>query len=101
MIAVLATSGFWYSFLRSAPTFGWGEEEEDIETEEEEIPQSRFWKRSADKTWEKWLEYVLANSVYEDLLDSPRRVGGMEERQLQELAIRLTDAAVRALSDTP
>ena len=98
IIAVLATAGFWYNLLRSVPPFGWEEEEEDFETEEEaEIPPSRFWKKSADRTWEKWLEYVLANSIYEDLLDSPRGMGGMQEKQLQELAVRLAKAAVMAV----
>lgn len=98
IIAVLATASFWYNLLRSVPPFGWEEEEEDFEREEEaEIPPSRFWKKSADRTWKKWLEYVLANSIYEDLLDSPRGMGGMQEKQLQELAVRLAKAAVMAV----
>lgn len=97
MIAVLVTWTIWRNFLGSAPDFGVSEEEEETEPDLDEIPLSRFCKTDADRTWENLFRYEIANTVYEGFLDSPGRIGQMNERQLQELSIRLTDAAIAAL----
>ena len=95
MIAVLVTWTIWRNFLGSAPDFGSAEEEP--EPDFDEIPLSRFSRTDADRTWENLFRYEIANTVYEDFLDSPGRIGQMNDRQLQELSIRLTDAAIAAL----
>jgi hypothetical protein len=95
MIAAMVTWNFWRNVLSPIETFGPGEEE--LESDLDEIPPSRFYKTDADKTWQNWFRYVLANTVYEDFLDSPGRIGQMGDRQLQELSIRLTDAAIGTL----
>lgn len=95
MIAALVTWTIWRNTLGSAPDFGSAEEEP--EPDFDEIPLSRFCKTDADRTWENWFRYTIANTVYEGFLDSPGRIGQMNERQLQELSIRLTDAALAAL----
>jgi hypothetical protein len=95
MMAAFVTWTIWRNFLGSVPDFGYAEEEP--EPDFDEIPLSRFCRTDADRTWENWFRYTIANTVYEDFLDSPGRIGQMNDRQLQELSIRLTEAAVAAL----
>ncbi len=94
MIAILASGVVWYTIFRSVPTL---EFEEENGFEEDEISERRFWRTSGERTWENWFRYVLANAIYEDLVESPRWMGGMGERQQQELSIRLADAALGVL----
>jgi len=95
MIAAFVTWTIWHNVLASVPYFG--SLEEEPERDFDEIPISRFCRTDADKTWENWFRYTIANTAYEGFLDSPGRIGQMNERQLQELSIRLTDAAITAL----
>jgi hypothetical protein len=100
MIAAVATLTLWRNILSPIPDFGFGEEEEEEEEAEpdtDEIPLSRFCKTDADRTWENWFRYLIANTIYEDFLDSPGVIAQMNDRQVQELSIRLTDAAIAAL----
>ncbi len=100
MIALVITRTIWSSLLSSIEPFGPDEGDEYEEEPEldllDEIPPSRFYRTDADRTWENWFRYILANTTYEDLLD----LGGfaqMNDRQLQELSIRLADAAIAGL----
>jgi hypothetical protein len=101
MLAIIIARTIWSNIYRSVEPFGpdyYGEEdEEEPEWEEpDEIPSSRFYRTDADRTWENWFRYILANATYEDFLD----LGGfaqMNDRQLQELSIRLTEAAIAGL----
>lgn len=95
MFAAMASGMFWYKILRSLPPLNSEEEEDDSEVDE--IPETRFWRTSEDRTWANWIRYMLANSIYEELLESPRWTEDMVETQLQELAIRLSDVALGAL----
>jgi len=95
MIAAFVTLNIWRNVLGSAP--GFGPAEEEPEPDFDEIPLSRFCRTDADRTWENLFQYEIANTVYEGFLDSPGRIGQMNDRQLQELSIRLTDAAIAAL----
>jgi len=98
MIAALVIWTIWRNILRSADTFNFYEDEEETEEPDlNEIPMSRFCRTDADRTWENWFRYLIANTVYEDFLDSPGLIPQMNERQLQELSIRLADAAIAAL----
>ena len=92
MIASLLI-GIIYTILR----FGASGEEDENDFEADEIPGSRFWSTTAERTWENWFRYIIANSVYEDLLDSPHWVEVMSEEHLQDLCIGLADAALEIL----
>jgi hypothetical protein len=92
MMSAVITWAIWHNILRDMPVF-----EEEVDSEIEEIPASRFWETGADKTWENWFRYEFANSIYEDFLTSPRLGAVMGERQLQELAICMADAALEGL----
>ncbi|MBL7182941.1 MAG: hypothetical protein ISS50_00660 [Anaerolineae bacterium] len=97
MIATIVICTVWYNILRSVEPFGFDEEYEEPELEDsDEIPPSRFYKTDADRTWENWFRYILANVTYEDFLDLGW-TARMNDRQLQELSIRLTDVAIAAL----
>ena len=95
MIAGIATGTIWRRIMDS-PSIS-RPEEEAIYSEPDGIPQSRFWESGADRTWGKLFRYVLANSIYKDLLYSPRWEGEVEGEQLQETSILLADAAVEVL----
>ncbi len=100
MIAALVTWTVWRNILDSIKPFGSDDKEEpELEDLEDfdEIPPSRFYRTDADRTWENWFRYMIANTTYEDFLDLPGRIAQMNDRQLQELSIRLTDAAMAAL----
>ena len=93
MLAVIVTWRFWRSvYSASSPEF-----DEEVNSEPDEIPSSRFWETSEDKTWENWYRYVLANSIYEEFLTSSQWMEVMDDRQLEEMSIRLADASVGGL----
>ena len=82
-----------HTLLRSGAS---GEEDEN-DFEADEISGSRFWGTPAERTWENWFRYIIANSVYEDLLESPHWVEIMSEENLQDLCIGLADAVLEIL----
>ncbi len=58
------------------------------------IPYTRFYPTEADKTWEGWFRFELANRLYDALAVAPRLTGRLDKSQRQELAIRLTDIGI-------
>ena len=58
------------------------------------IPESRFFKTEEEKTQEAWFRYQFANDICLDLQDEMTRMPG---KQVEELAIRLTDVVVSVL----
>jgi hypothetical protein len=93
---------FWYNFLGAIPGFGstpTGDDEGEFDDEDDynRIPSSRFFKNDVERTWETWLRYHLANSVYMEFQDSPQPVAPMGDKQQQELAIRLADLSIALL----
>lgn len=91
MIAGLTTWMLWRNLLRTIPA---PLEDEDFI---EDMPTTRFWPTEAERTWENWLRYVFANSIYEDLLTSPRWSESMGDSQLQLMAVHLADVTVENL----
>ncbi len=73
------------------------EEEEYFEDKYDIIPLSRFYKTSKDKTWESWVRYMLSNGIYTEFQESSKPVALMGEKQLQELAIRLSDIGISSM----
>jgi len=95
MLAAVVTGLAWYSIFRSLAASDFLTDEDG--SEPDGIPESRFWQSPADKTWMNWFRYVLANSVYQDLLDSGSGLTVEKEEQLEEWSIRLADAALSQL----
>lgn len=102
MGAGVIVGAFWYNVVRSLSDFAPGpssygppEGEEDFEYDE--IPAFQFYKTKSGKTWEAWFRYQIANDIYMEFQDAPNRVAPMGQKQLQALAIRLSDLAVSML----
>ncbi|NOX63353.1 MAG: hypothetical protein GXP42_15620 [Chloroflexi bacterium] len=76
-------------------------EEQRYEEEETEmlIPAERFFRGAP--TWEQWLEHHFANEIYEAFIQNPTQLKPMNERQQQELAIRLAEVAIQVLKKKP
>jgi hypothetical protein len=97
LITAVIVGFVWLNILGSAPI---DPDELDLYDDDEfeedynEIPEGRFYKNFEDQTWESWFRYQIANSIYVEFQDSPRPIGQMGDKQLQELAVRLTDIAV-------
>jgi hypothetical protein len=88
------------NLVRSLSDSAWDLTDDDYDEGEDDrggIPASRFFKTSADGTWEAWFRYEIANDIYGEFLVSPTQIAPMDDRQLQELAIRLADTAVAIL----
>ena len=63
IIAVITSGVLWYRIVQSifAPTPELVPEGVGFQ----EIPSDRFWQATEERTWQNWLRYVLANSIYE------------------------------------
>lgn len=77
-------------------------QESSAEVAEEEpelraIPLTRIAPTPEERTWENWVRYRLAQSIYEAFQVEPRTIGHMRDAEQQELAIRLADAGVALL----
>jgi hypothetical protein len=103
LIASVIVGTFWYNFLQSVPIglrqgeYDYDEDEDEYDGEYNQIPASRFYKTEADKTWEAWFRFLIANSIYIEFQDAEQPVAPMGEKQLQELAIRLADITITLL----
>jgi hypothetical protein len=101
LLTAVIVGTFWYNFLGAMPGFGSTSADNDEEFDEEDdynrISSSRFFKNDAERTWETWLRYHLANGVYMEFQDSPQPVAPMGDKQQQELAIRLADLSIALL----
>jgi len=101
MIAGLAVGLIWFRLLRALPPFEPDRENnmlgDDEYDEEPEIPESRFWRKSEERTWESWFRYILANAIYEDVWVAGGWIGNLDERQQMDLSIRLATASLEAL----
>jgi len=101
LIASVVVGSSWYYLLGSMLGLR-GEmlDEDYYETYDDDfdqIPPDRFYQSGNDKTWEAWLRYHLANSIYLEFQESPQPVAPMGKKQIQELAIRLADMSVDIL----
>ena len=92
-------------FLISSSDEEEGEDEYSLDTETskeqgftyKEIPVSRFDETGGERTWQTWLRYQLANDIYMEFQETPEHVPNMNDRQLQELTIRLADITIAIL----
>lgn len=71
--------------------------EEDEEREYKQLATTRFYESPAERTWQAFLSYEIANDIYMDLQDAPSVTSPMNDSQVQELAIRLAQIGVAIL----
>ena len=65
-------------------------------SDDDAIPDDRFWQSADEKTNEAWFRYAIANELYEDISDMELDLT-LGKAQQKELAIRLTDIVVAVL----
>ncbi|MCL4868002.1 MAG: hypothetical protein KJ063_03455 [Anaerolineae bacterium] len=65
------------------------------------IPSQRFAPTHNERTGENWLRYDLANELALAIDDTPAAKGLMNEKQIHELAIRLSNMIVTMVKDKP
>lgn len=104
MIAILAVGLVWFRIIRAISPLEFdrensmmGDDDEDEDDEELEISESRFWRKREERTWENWFRYILANAIYEDMWEAGGWIGNLDERQQENLAIRLATTTLEAL----
>jgi hypothetical protein len=92
IIAVISGGALWYMITRSVftPTSELTPEGVGFQ----EIPPDRFWQTPEERTWQNWLQYVLANSIYEIVEEVWAEPADMDELEAQELSIELAEAAL-------
>jgi len=105
MFALVIVGVIWRSLtgnLPDLPTYGYDYDEIEDEDEDyyEPIPASRFFKADAERTWRAVLAYEIANDIYMECREGSARVASMDDKRLQELAIRLADIAIAVLEST-
>lgn len=72
----------------------WEEEDED------NIPPERFFPTPAQRTWEAWFRFQVANTIYSELRQN-HPTTAMDKPQKQELSIRLSEICITALKSKP
>ena len=77
------------------------DDDEDWETEGYPIPVQRFARTEEDRTNENWFRYELANGITLNIKSSSQARGLMNDTQIQELAIRVTDILVELIKEKP
>jgi hypothetical protein len=98
MLALVITGAVWRSLIGSLPdlptdSYDYTEGEDDYGP----IPVSRFVEADAERTWRKMLAYEIANDIYVECQEGSTRAASMDDKQLQELSVRLADIAVAVL----
>ncbi|GIK56126.1 MAG: hypothetical protein HND44_01850 [Chloroflexi bacterium] len=68
-----------------------------VEDEPSPIPTQRFYKSEAQKTNEAWFRYEMANAIYWDFDADDDINTSMNETEMKQLAIRLSEVLVGAL----
>lgn len=96
LLAMLASMGAVYAisvFMKTGPPL----DEDDLEDDElDPVPEERFFKTPAEKTWARWIAFMAANTIYYELEDAPI-ADTIEKPQQQELAARLAEISVDVL----
>ncbi|NUM43881.1 MAG: hypothetical protein HUU38_04175 [Anaerolineales bacterium] len=66
-----------------------------------DIPEERIFKTEQDRTLENQYRYEMANRVYGEFQQNPSEFSAMNDKQQQELALRLADIALTILKQKP
>lgn len=65
------------------------------------IPEERVFKSESDHTLENQYRFEIANQIYEEFQDAPSQFSSMNDKQQQELALRLAEIALAILKNKP
>jgi len=98
MVALFAVGSAFVAFFRAAPL---GETLSSnrlgIESDYKYIPEDRVYKSDADHTWENHYRHEMANQIYAEFQEAPAQLSSMGDKQMQELALRLSEIALEIL----
>lgn len=72
-------------------------DEEEDEEPPYPISEQRFMRAPNGGTWEAWARYIIANNICLALTAEPKVAGYLNDRQRQEVSIRLADVVVPVL----
>jgi len=61
------------------------------------IPPEQFYQTRADRTWEAWLQFVLANDIYTEIQAAHEDGAKHDPAREQELATQLADAGLKII----
>lgn len=70
-------------------------------TDFKQIPETRVFKSEMDRTLENQYRYEIANRIYEEFQDNPSQISAMNDKQQQELALRLAEIGLAILKQKP
>ncbi len=70
--------------------------EDDLFEDENDdlISPERFFPTPAERTWEAWFRFQVANTIYANLRKNP---GSLDKPQKQELSVRLSEICIAAI----
>lgn len=66
-----------------------------------QFPEERIFKTEQDRTLENQYRFEMANRVYGEIQQNPSEFTAMNDKQQQELALRLADIALDILKQKP
>lgn len=66
-----------------------------------QFPEERIFKTEEDRTLENQYRFEMANRVYGEFQESPSQFTAMNDKQQQELALRLAEIALAILKQKP
>lgn len=72
------------------------DEDELWDEDTDNIPAERFFPTPAERTWEAWFRFQVANTIYSELREN-HPTAAMDKPQKQELSIRLSEICIAAL----
>lgn len=72
------------------------DEDELWDEDTDNIPAERFFPTPAERTWEAWFRFQVANTIYSELREN-HPTTAMDKPQKQELSIRLSEICIAAL----
>lgn len=87
---VVGALGIWMLLAAPPPT-------DTDELIEPAILTDRFYPADGPVTSEAWFRFEMANDIYWELTDTPSIDNSLDETEMKELAIRLTDIVVEML----
>lgn len=93
MLATFAAGYMIFRFQTDVTSSAWLEEDDDFY----QIAPDRFVSSSAERTWENWLRYELANAVNAQFREAGMGGETLSEQDLREIAVRIADVAVAAV----
>ncbi len=96
MLATFATAYAMLHYQADTSSDLWFDDDDDDE-DFYQIKPDRFVKSSAERTWENWMRYEIANAINIHFAETDLQSETVSEQDLREIAIRLADVTIAAV----